>query len=77
MPKNAMQTQIIPNIQAAFVAVFDETEKMLEQKTTKELQEISRQATDVHPNAIFSFRLAAQTLHLTAEKIIESRKAPK
>lgn len=72
-----MLTQIIPNVQQAFVTVFHETETMLAKRTTAELNDLSHLASETPATATFSRRLAAETVKHTCEKIIESRKASK
>ena len=72
-----MPTQIIPNVQDAFVTVFTETETMLSNRITAELNDLAHLASEVPPTADFSRRLAAETVKNTCEKIIASRKATK
>jgi len=72
-----MLNQIIPNVQSAFVTVFQETEAMLAKKTTAELTDLAHLATEIPATAQFSYQLAAQTVKHTCEKIIEARKAKK
>ena len=70
-------TQIIPTVQSAFAAVFQETEAMLSKKTTAELNDLAHLATETPATETFSRSLAAETVKNTCEKIIASRKATK
>ena len=72
-----MLTQIIPNVQSAFVAVFQETEAMLSKRTTAELNDLVHLATETPVTEPFSRQLAAQTVKHTCEKILETRKTKK
>ena len=72
-----MLTQIIPNVQDAFITVFKETEAMLAKKTTAELNDLAHLASETKPTELFSLRLASETVKHTCEKILESRKAKK
>jgi hypothetical protein len=77
MPKKSMLTQIIPNVQDAFVTVFHETETMLANRTTAELNDLAHLASETPATEPFSRRLAAETVKHTCEKILKDRKASK
>jgi len=70
-------TQIIPNVQDAFVTVFQETEAMLAKRTTAELNDLAHLATETPATEPFSRRLAAETVKHTCEKILAERKTKK
>jgi len=71
---NFMLNKVIHNVQAAYLTVFQETEKLLAKKTKSELKDLIHWASEIPADAPFSLRLAADTVKATAEKIMEDRK---
>ena len=57
-----------------WIAVFTETESMLIKLTTPELNDLAHLAAETPETAVFSHRLAANTVKATAERLMEIRK---
>ena len=71
---NFMLSQVIPNIQSEFTAIFAKVEADFIRRPATELKDLIHQASEVQPTEPFSRRLAANTVAATAEKILEERK---